>query len=52
MRNLAQQAVRSGATLPPEYQRLFRIWLACGFPAFAAVLAILWLMLARPEIGL
>ena len=32
----------------PEYRRLYRIWFAAGFPAFAGVLAILWLMLARP----
>ncbi|MDI6836590.1 MAG: DUF2269 domain-containing protein, partial [Rhizobiaceae bacterium] len=25
---------------------------ACGFPAFFAVLAIIWLMLARPSIAL
>lgn len=36
--------------LGPRYQRLFRIWFACGFPAFGAVAAIFWLMLARPDI--
>ena len=51
MRDLARQAASEGAPLPDEEKRLFRIWFACGFPAFAAVLAILWLMLARPEIG-
>jgi uncharacterized membrane protein len=27
---------------------LFWTWFAFGFPAFAAVLAIFWLMIARP----
>ncbi|MEQ1670859.1 MAG: DUF2269 family protein, partial [Hyphomicrobium sp.] len=37
--------------LPARYDRLFRIWFFCGFPAFAAVLAILWLMVSRPTFG-
>jgi uncharacterized membrane protein len=52
IRNLARQAVIENGPLPAEEQRLFRIWLACGFPAFAAVLAILWLMVTRPAINL
>lgn len=48
MRNLARAALANGTPLGPDYHRLFRIWFACGFPAFAAVLAILWLMVARP----
>jgi uncharacterized membrane protein len=48
MRNLAEAAVRSGTVLPRAYHRLFWTWFAFGFPAFAAVLAILWLMTSRP----
>lgn len=51
IRNLARQAASENAPLPAEEKRLFRIWFACGFPAFAAVLGILWLMVTRPEIG-
>ncbi|MBA1140580.1 DUF2269 family protein [Mesorhizobium neociceri] len=51
IRNLARQAASENAPLPPEEKCLFRIWFLCGFPAFAAVLAILWLMVTRPEIG-
>ncbi|WP_377193460.1 DUF2269 family protein [Ruegeria meonggei] len=51
MRRLAQASVDAGTALPVGYYRLFRIWLVCGFPAFAAVLAIIWLMIARPVIG-
>lgn len=50
MRDLAVEAVRTGGELPPAYHRLFRRWLACGFPAFAAVLAIFWLMITRPPL--
>jgi uncharacterized membrane protein len=52
MRALAELAARSNAPLPEGYHRLFRIWFAFGFPAFAAVIAIFWLMIARPHISL
>jgi uncharacterized membrane protein len=52
MRDLAAAAAASGGALPAQYHRLFRWWFAFGFPAFTAVLAIFWLMIARPEIGL
>ena len=52
MRDLAVAAAAAGETLPAEYHRLFRRWFAFGFPAFTAVLAIFWLMIARPEINL
>jgi uncharacterized membrane protein len=51
MRDLATDAAREGTPLPAEYDRLFRLWFAFGFPAFAAVLAIFWLMIARPQLG-
>ena len=50
MHVLAKAAAATGEALPPAYFTLFRIWFACGFPAFAGVLAILWLMIARPAI--
>lgn len=50
MRSLAGAAAAQGTELPGEYYRLFRLWFAFGFPAFTAVLAIFWLMIARPEI--
>ena len=49
MRDLAAAAVRDGGPLPADYHRLFRLWFAFGFPAFAAVLAIFWLMIQRPS---
>ncbi|WP_163264377.1 DUF2269 family protein [Chelativorans alearense] len=48
MRRLAAAAAEQGTPLPKRYHRLFRLWFAFGFPAFAAVLGIFWLMIARP----
>ena len=50
MRDLAADAVRDAAPLPRAYNRLFWTWFAFGFPAFASVLAIFWLMIVRPTI--
>jgi len=52
MRDLARTAAEENAPLPPAYHRLFRWWFAFGFPAFAAVVAIFWLMIARPAFTL
>ena len=49
LRDLAAEAARDATALPARYHRLYRIWFALGIPAFAAVLAIMWLMIARPE---
>jgi uncharacterized membrane protein len=48
MRDLARAAADAGEVLPDAYFRLYRRWFAFGFPAFFAVLAIIWLMIARP----
>jgi uncharacterized membrane protein len=52
MRALAEAASLQGQPLPPAYHRLFWTWFAFGFPAFASVAGILWLMIARPSIAL
>ena len=49
LRNLAREAVATNAELPADYHRLFRVWFAFGWPAFAAVLAIFWIMITRPD---
>ncbi len=51
LRDIARQSVRSGTSLPDRYYALYRLWFACGFPAFFAVLAIVWLMVSRPVMG-
>lgn len=52
MRDLARRAAADGAALPSAYFGLYRIWFACGFPAFAAVIGIFWLMLNKPDLTL
>jgi len=52
MRRIALVAVETGEPLPRDYHRLFRLWFVSGFPAFAAVMAIFWLMIARPQFSL
>ena len=49
MRDLAAAATAAGRGLPPDYERLYRLWFACGIPGFASVIAILWLMIAKPQ---
>jgi uncharacterized membrane protein len=49
MRDLAEEAADTKMPLPPPYHTLFRWWFAFGFPAFAAVLGIFWLMIAKPQ---
>ena len=51
MRDLAANAARKRMPLPRAYDRLFRMWFVCGVPAFAAVLGIFWLMMAKPLIA-
>lgn len=48
MMRLAQDAAQKKEALPKRYYRLFHLWFCFGFPAFGAVLAIFWLMIARP----
>lgn len=52
LRDLAAMAARDGTALPARFDRLYRIWFACGWPAFGAVLAIVWLMTDRPQFEL
>lgn len=51
MRDLAVSAAAASKPLPPRYHQLFRLWFFFGFPAFAAVASIYWLMIARPHIN-
>jgi uncharacterized membrane protein len=48
MRDLARTAVSAAAPLPPRYFTLFGRWFLCGIPGFGSVMAILWLMIAKP----
>jgi uncharacterized membrane protein len=49
MRDLANEAAINGKPLSDRYRRLFRIWFALGWPAFAGVIAIFVLMIWQPN---
>ncbi len=51
MRNIARRAVAEGGALPETYHRYFRYWFLLGWPAFAGVLLVFWLMVAKPAAG-
>jgi uncharacterized membrane protein len=48
MRDLARFAVAQHQPLPLRYYALFRRWFMFGIPGFGSVMAILWLMIAKP----
>jgi uncharacterized membrane protein len=48
LQHLAAAAARAGTTLPPAYHRYYRWWFRLGWPAFVGVLAIFFLMVAKP----
>ena len=49
LRDLARKAEASSQPLPPRYVTVFRRWFLCGIPGFGSVMAILWLMIAKPS---
>ncbi|NVD72039.1 DUF2269 domain-containing protein [Duganella sp. BJB1802] len=48
MRDMAVHAARCGEALPARYWRYEKIWTALGFPAFAGLLVVYWLMVHKP----
>lgn len=48
MRRIAEHCVRQQLPLPARYFRLLGIWTALGVPAFAALIVVFWLMVAKP----
>jgi len=50
LRELAAAAARAGEPLPPDYERLFRIWFKLGWPAFLGVVAIFAIMIFKPQL--
>lgn len=52
MRDEARVSASLGLPLSKRYMRLYRIWFACGIPAFTAIVVLLWLMITKPAITL
>lgn len=50
IRDMARVALETGTPLPDRARRYFRIWFALGWPAFAALVWVFWLMVTRPAL--
>ena len=48
IRDLCRAAPPDGQ-VPASARALYRLWFALGWPAFAALVAIFWLMVSRPD---
>lgn len=48
MRDMARQAAERQESLPPAYWRFLGLWTALGVVAFLALVAVFWLMVAKP----
>lgn len=47
---LAQSAAETGTPLGRDYYRTMWFWFALGWPAFLGLMAVFWLMIAKPAI--
>jgi len=48
MRRMAEAAAERGEPLPPQYFQCLWVWTALGVPAFLALVAVFYLMVAKP----
>ena len=48
LRDLSAEADARAEALPARYDRYLRVWLVLGFPGFFALLAVFYLMVAKP----
>jgi uncharacterized membrane protein len=50
MHRLALEALTRNEPLPPLFHRYAKFWFILGWPAFISVLAIFWMMVAKPDL--
>ena len=48
LKKMCIEASKSGAELPERYNTLFKIWFLLGWPAFVGLIAVFYLMVAKP----
>jgi len=48
LKNMCIAASESGTELPERYNKLFKIWILLGCPAFVGLVAVFYLMVAKP----
>ena len=49
LRNLATEALAKGQPLPLAARQAYRLWFSLSWPAFAALVAVFWLMVTKPD---
>ena len=52
MQQIAEYAVQTGESLPEKYNQYARLWFILGWPAFIAMMVVVWLMVTKPDITL
>jgi len=50
IRDMVAKALENNTPLPARASRYFRIWFLLGWPAFAALLGVFWLMVHKPPL--
>lgn len=48
LKNMCIEASENGTELPERYNKLFKIWFLLGWPAFLGLVAVFYLMVAKP----
>ncbi len=48
LKNIVAKAVESREPLPENYHKLFKIWFILGWPAFAGLVFVFYLMVVKP----
>lgn len=48
LKTLAADALHNGTKLPDSYHQLFRYWMLLGWPAFAGLILVFFLMVFKP----
>ncbi|MEJ2443092.1 MAG: DUF2269 domain-containing protein [Exilibacterium sp.] len=48
LKNMCKEAFENGTDLPERYNHLFAIWFFLGWPAFLGLVAVFYLMVAKP----
>ena len=51
MKKMADTALTQGSALPARYWHYARWWERLGYPAFAAMLVVYYLMVSKPALG-
>ena len=48
LKEICLEATENGTELPERYNKLFKIWFLLGWPTFAGLVAVFYLMVAKP----